>query len=331
VAVDNDPTRRPTVTLLDHDVHVVDTALAGHAGITSAYLIAGSAPCLVETGTATSAQTVVDALHRLGLAPDDLATLVVTHIHLDHAGGVGALARAFPRATVAVHPAGARHLAEPERLLAGTRAVFGDEVMDRVIGGLEPTDAARIRPLADAEQVDLGDGRTLTAVDSPGHARHHLGLLDSLTGDLYVGDAAGLWFADTHEVRPATPPPDFDLPAALASLRRFAALDAARLLFTHYGPATDVGGTLEQAAHELQVWVAEVAALRGAGPAAPGHDLDHAVAAVADRDRRRYRYARQDPDHAAAVAQLSSPRANTQGVWDFLTRTSPPVYGFPAE
>ena len=355
---------------LGHDVHVLDTRLAGHAGLTSAYLVAGSAPCLVETGTSTSVPTVVAALHELGLGADDLATLVVTHIHLDHAGGVGELARAFPRATVAVHPAGARHLVDPQRLLAGTRAVFGAEVMDRVIGTLAPTEAARIVALANGDRLDLGDGRALTAVDSPGHARHHLGLLDSLTGDLYVGDAAGMWFADTQEVRPATPPPDFDLVAALDSLRRFASLQPTRLLFTHYGPATDVPTTLERAAHELRVWVDEVAALRRGSPRTAGHtadasdtddtgesggaarppdaagnaaravgppsrgrshDLDHAVAAVLDRDRQRYAYAQRDPELAAAVALLSSPDANTHGVWDWLTRTSEPGYGFPAE
>jgi glyoxylase-like metal-dependent hydrolase (beta-lactamase superfamily II) len=342
--VDDQPDVAPAVVddLGDH-VHVVDTVLAGHHGLTSAYLIAGSAPCLVETGTSTSAATVVAALHDLGLQPDDLATIVVTHIHLDHAGGVGELARAFPRATVAVHPAGARHLVDPTRLLAGTRAVFGPEVMERVIGTLQPTEVARIVSLADGDRIELGDGRSLTAVDSPGHARHHLALLDSLTGDLYVGDAAGLWFADTEEVRPATPPPDFDLVAALDSLGRFGDLGATRLLFTHYGPAVDVPLTLQRAADELRAWVADVAALRAAGPPAAGdparasapggtaHDLDHAVAAVLDRDRRRYAYARRDPEHAAAVALLSSPEANTRGVWEWLTRSETPVYGFPAE
>src|SRR3954453_4896512 len=110
---------------LGGDVFVVDTQMSGYAGITSAYVLRTERPCLVETGTATSAATVVDALGELGIGPDDLATIVVTHVHLDHAGGVGDLAEAFPRAGVVVHEAGARHLAEPDRLLASARRVFG--------------------------------------------------------------------------------------------------------------------------------------------------------------------------------------------------------------
>ena len=178
-------------------------------------------------GTARSAETVREALGQLGIGPDDLATIVVTHIHLDHAGGVGDLARMFPRAEVVVHEAGARHLADPERLLASARRVFGS-VLDDVFGVLAPTDAHRIRSLGATGVIDLGGGRTLEAFHAPGHASHHLGLVDSATGDLYVGDAAGIYVPETADVRPSTPPPDFDLELACASIERFRAVRARR-------------------------------------------------------------------------------------------------------
>ncbi|MFZ0324988.1 MAG: MBL fold metallo-hydrolase [Actinomycetes bacterium] len=314
---------------LGDDVYAIDTRLSGHPGVTSAYLVAGSAPCLVETGTATSAPQVEAALTALGIGHDDLATIVVTHIHLDHAGGVGHLAAVYPKAQIVVHRAGARHLVDPSRLMASARRVFGDVVIDRVFGDLHATADDRVRPLDHGDTVDLGHGRRLTALDSPGHARHHLGLLDSVTGDLYVGDAAGLWFNDTAEVRPATPPPEFDLAAALDSLRRFAAAAPTRLLFSHFGPADDPATTLAHAAEELQLWVDEVAALRGSGSPA---DLDHALEAVGSRDRARYAALRSDLDRATQIDQLSSTRANLAGVWRWLDNHPGPMgYGLPVE
>ena len=196
----------PTVPVdLGDEVWLVDTQMGGYDGITAGYLIRGERPCLVETGAARSSAEVVDALAALGVGADDLATIAVTHIHLDHAGGVGDLAAAFPHAQVVVHEAGARHLADPSRLMRSARMVFGD-VLDELFGALIPTDAERIRVLADGDSIDLGGGRTLGSFDSPGHARHHVGLLDSLTGDLYTGDAAGVWTPETGDLRPATPP-----------------------------------------------------------------------------------------------------------------------------
>ncbi|MGW4793443.1 MBL fold metallo-hydrolase, partial [Nonomuraea sp. NPDC004297] len=162
--------------------------MAGYSGITAGYLILGDRPCLVETGTSTSAPVVRDAIASLGVGPEDLATVVVTHIHLDHAGGVGDIARFFPSAQVVVHEKGARHLAEPGRLMASARMVWGDR-LDTLFGEMSPTEAERIVALGDTGAIDLGNGRTLSSHYSPGHAKHHVGLVDSATGDLYVGDA----------------------------------------------------------------------------------------------------------------------------------------------
>ena len=304
-----------SATPLGADVHLLDTRMGGYDGITAAYLIRSSRPALVETGAARSAEVVVDELAALGIGPDDLATIVVTHVHLDHAGGVGDLATAFPRAEVVVHERGARHLVDPARLVASARRVYGD-VLDRVFGELLATPAERVRALGDTGEVDLGDGRRLTSTYSPGHASHHVGLLDSETGDLYVGDAAGIYVPEADLVRPATPPPDFDLPLALASIETFRTLAPTRLLFSHYGPATAVEEVLERSSEELELWV-ELA--RGARAA--DLDLDHAVAAV--RERTRERYAALDGAAGEKWEALNSDAANLSGILRWLEQTEP--------
>ncbi|WP_434581964.1 MBL fold metallo-hydrolase [Carbonactinospora thermoautotrophica] len=270
---------RPVTTDLGNGVYAIDTHMHGYSGITAGYAILGDRPCLVETGTARSAPVVRDALAELGVSPHDLATIVVTHIHLDHAGGVGDLAKMFPNAQVVVHEAGARHLVDPEKLMKSARRVFGS-LIDDLFGPLLPTEATRVVALGETGSVDLGGGRRLDSYYSPGHAKHHVGLVDSETGDLYVGDAAGIYVPETADVRPATPPPDFDLDVACASLQRFRELRPTRLLFSHFGPVTAVEETLHRSEEELRLWVELVKDAR-----AQQMDLDHAVGAT-PRSRR---------------------------------------------
>ncbi|MFI0368775.1 MBL fold metallo-hydrolase [Actinomadura sp. 1N219] len=305
-----------TITPLGGDVYEIDTRMAGYTGITAGYLILSDRPCLVEPGTSGSAPVVRQALRELGVGPDDLASVVVTHIHLDHAGGVGDIARMYPGAEVVVHEKGARHLVDPERLMRSARMVYGDS-LDTLFGELKPTDAARIRAVEDTGAVDLGGGRRLESHYSPGHAKHHVGLMDSQTGDLYVGDAAGIYIPETADVRPATPPPDFDLDTALKSLGRFQALGPQRLLFAHYGPVSDVGGTLERSAEELRIWVDTVRDARDRGL-----DLDHAVAMVVDRTKDRYAITADDadPELAAKYEVLNSAESNVAGIMHALNR-----------
>jgi glyoxylase-like metal-dependent hydrolase (beta-lactamase superfamily II) len=302
------------ITPLGHDVFGIDTLMSGYAGITAGYLITADRPCLVETGTARSAPAVRRALTALGIEPPDLATVAVTHIHLDHAGGVGDLAAAYPAAEIVVHERGARHLADPSRLMASARRVFGD-LMDSVFGELKPTDAGRLRAVGERGEIDLGGGRRLATYYSPGHAQHHVGLLDSASGDLYVGDAAGIFIPETGAIRPSTPPPDFDLDTALHSLRHFAALAPQRLLFSHFGPVTHVGPALEEAAEELQVWVDAVRETR-----ADALDLDHAVTMLRERTADRYGRLYTDPALDEKFELLNSTAANIDGINRWLDR-----------
>ena len=275
--------------------------------MTAGWLVEGPQPVLVETGSQTSVPVVLAALGELGVGPSDLAGIVVTHIHLDHAGGVGDLARAFPNATVHVHPEGARHLVDPSRLVASAARVYGD-MLDDVYGRLDPTPAERVHALDDGEEIDVGGGRSLVAVHSPGHARHHLALHDSETGVLFAGDAAGVRLPDVGVLRPATPPPDFDLDLAVGSLRLFAARRPSRLALAHFGVLDDdpqeVLGSAEDVLREWAA-VAEAAWRRG----------DDVAAALA---------AAFGADPTQTMAALNGVHSNAAGLRRWLEHRPPP-------
>ena len=235
----------------------IDTLLGGWERVTAGYLVEGPAPVLVETGSQSSVPALLAALGDLGVDARDLAGVAVTHIHLDHAGGVGDVARAFPNATVYVHEKGARHLADPDRLVKSAAMVYG-ELLDRLYGRLDPTPVERIHVLEDGEEIRVGPDRVLTTVDSPGHAKHHLALHDSASGILFVGDAVGVRLPDAGVLRPSTPPPDFDLRQALNSLQRFRERSPAGIALAHYGLVPDHETVLDEAEETLTRW-AEVA------------------------------------------------------------------------
>ena len=255
------PPPRPIAT----GVLEIDTLLGGWERVTAGYLIEGSAPVLIETGSQTSVPVLLAALDQIGVGAEELAGVAVTHIHLDHAGGVGDVARAFPSATVYVHQKGARHLADPTRLIDSAARVYGP-LLDSLYGRIDPTPAERLHVLDDGEEIPVDAERTLVAVDSPGHAKHHVALHDSLSGVLFAGDAVGVKLPDGGVLRPSTPPPDFDLEQALTSLSRFAARRPSAIALAHYGLLEQPDELLAEAVETLTLWAetAEQAYRRGA-------------------------------------------------------------------
>ena len=258
-------------------IRQLDTLLGGMERMTAGFLIDGIEPALVETGSQSSAATVRDTLNAEGIGPDDLRWLIVTHIHLDHAGAVGDLARAFPSATVVVHEKGARHLLDPSKLIDSAGRVYGP-LLDELYGRMEPVPADRLIAAGDGFIVDTGPGK-LTLVDSPGHAKHHHAVLHEQTGTLMVGDAVGVRLPDLGVLRPATPPPDFDLEQAVHSLQRFRELRPVRVALTHYGVVPDPNETLLEAEDVLHQWV-EVA--ERTMESSESSDVDVVAAALAD-------------------------------------------------
>ncbi len=290
----------------------LDTLLGGWQRVTAGYLVEGPAPVLVETGSQSSVPALLAALAEHGVDAADLAGVAVTHIHLDHAGGVGDVARAFPSATVYVHEKGARHLADPSRLVASAAMVYGD-LLDSLYGRLDATPADRIHVLEDGEDIDIGGGRRLTTVDSPGHAKHHLALHDSDSGILFAGDAVGVRLPDAGVLRPSTPPPDFDLDQALASLRRFAERRPSGVALAHYGLVPDPLATLDEAGDTLRRWaeVAEAAWREGRDIASA---LDDAFGGE---------LAATDPAHREKLETLNGVHSNAAGFRRWLETRSP--------
>lgn len=264
--------------LIAPGIHQLDTLLGGMDRMTAGFLIDGEQPALVETGSQSSVPAVVEALAAAGVGALDLRWIIVTHIHLDHAGGVGDMAVAFPNATVVVHERGARHLLDPSRLIDSAARVYGP-LLDGLYGRMLAVPAERLVAASDGHRVELGAGHALTMVDSPGHAKHHHAVLHEHTGTLLVGDAVGVRLPEVGVLRPATPPPDFDLEQATASLRRFAELRPERVVLTHYGPVDDPLSTLNEAEETLHAWV-EVAARTMRESEEAG--VDDVAAALAD-------------------------------------------------
>lgn len=231
----------------------IDTLMCGREKATSAYLVEADEPALVETGPTTSVPAVLEGLAALGIGADDLAHIVVTHIHLDHAGGAGALAPHFPEATVWVHERGAPHLADPKKLVASAARIYGEEALQELFGPVDPIPEERLRPLTDGDTVLLGN-RSIEAVYTPGHASHHVCLLDDATGSMFVGDALGVFLPDVRILRPATPPPEFDLELAVESIGRVAERSPSRLLFSHFGPADEVTELCRLATQRIRGW-----------------------------------------------------------------------------
>jgi glyoxylase-like metal-dependent hydrolase (beta-lactamase superfamily II) len=235
----------------------IDTFFGGRQRYTAAYLLTADRPTLVETGPTTSVEPVAAGLARLGIGPDDLANIVLTHIHLDHAGGVGRLRDRFPSAMVFVHERGAPHLADPTRLVASATRLYGETQMAALFGPVDPVPAERLSALNDGDRIDLG-GRELLVDHTPGHAPHQVALTDTATGAVFTGDALGVHVPDLPVLRPATPPPDVDVEAAVDSIERIRARARSVLLFAHFGPINDVDATCDLAIARIRGWAAAV-------------------------------------------------------------------------
>jgi len=238
-------------------ITAVDTLMAGRDRSTAAYLLHDEEPTIVETGPTTSVEPVTEGLASLGVGPSDLAHVVLTHIHLDHAGGVGRLAAAFPRTSIWVHERGAPHLADPTKLVASAKRVYGEERMAEWFGPVDAVPADRLKAMADGDRIQLRS-RDLEVLYTPGHASHHVALVDSETGAVLTGDALGIHVPDLPVLRPATPPPDFNLELALDSIERIRSRATTLLLFAHFGPIRDVDRTCDLAEQRLRSWAETV-------------------------------------------------------------------------
>lgn len=226
---------------LGDELYYFDLFEFGQPWHTSAYLYNGTKKILIETGASPSHDRIVRALNELSLSLADLDYVIVTHIHLDHAGGAGLLAKNAPQAIFLCHPRAKRHLVDPSKLLQSAQLVYGD-AMHSMFGEIIPIAADRIIAQEDGTTLKLGD-RTLHFVDSPGHAKHHMCVFDPDKRVVFSGDALGIryiskstqWGYDV--IFPSASPTDFDPEGVRYTVSKIASLEPQTVLHTHFGPS----------------------------------------------------------------------------------------------
>ena len=239
---------------LDHGLYVIDTGFHRDRFDAAYLMVQDGRAAFIDTGTNFSVPRLLAALDALGLERDDVDWVIPTHVHLDHAGGVGLLMSELPRARALVHPRGARHMVDPSALYQGALAVYGQEEMDRAYGQLVPVPAERVVSSSDDMTVELA-GRALTLIDTPGHARHHHCIWDEATRGWFTGDTFGLSYRefDTPQgawILPTSTPVQFEPDALARSIDRLLARSPQWVYLTHYGRVGQVAA-LGQTLHRL--------------------------------------------------------------------------------
>ncbi len=210
--------------------------------IATAVLQDAGGATLVDPGPSTCLDTLRSSLRGQGIAPADVRTILLTHIHLDHAGATGTLVRENPDIQVYVHERGAPHMVDPGKLLSSAARLYGDD-MDRLWGEFLPVPERNVHVLGGGERLAVG-GRELEVAYTPGHASHHVSFFDRASGVAFVGDTAGVRIGPERFALPPTPPPDIDLETWKSSIRQIEAWQADTLFITHFGPHEDAAGQL---------------------------------------------------------------------------------------
>ena len=243
--------RLPRITDYDFGISAIDADYL-RPGLAAIHLIIeGGKGALVDTGTSSSVPGLIQVLQAKNLDLADIAYVFVTHIHLDHAGGAGEFMHCFPNAKLVVHPRGARHMADPAKLVASAKSVYGEAEFTHLYGEVRPVEAARIIEAPDGSSLDF-NGRPLLFLDTPGHARHHYCILDRSSQSFFTGDTFGISYREfdvngMEFVFPTTTPVQFDPKAAHASLDRIMSYQPSYAFLTHYGRI----GHLQRHAGEL--------------------------------------------------------------------------------
>lgn len=232
------------------DIHTIDCHYLDRPRFAAAYMITeGDEAAFVDNNTAHAVPRMLAALADTGLSPEQVRYLIVTHVHLDHAGGTSALMAACPNATVLVHPRAARHITDPAKLVASATAVYGAERFERLYGEIVPVPEDRVREMQDDERLTFGR-RTLTFLHTRGHANHHFCVADDRSGAVFTGDAFGLHYPDLQGpgtfAFPSTSPTDFDPDLARQAIRRILGLAPKAVFPTHYGAVTDISESAGQ-------------------------------------------------------------------------------------
>jgi glyoxylase-like metal-dependent hydrolase (beta-lactamase superfamily II) len=236
--------------------YVIETYYLNRTGFTACYLLVDKGEAVViETNTNHAVPFILGSLELLGIGREQVKYVIVTHIHLDHAGGTGELMKHLPRAELIIHPRGKKHIIDPGKLIESVKEVYGSAQYKELYGEIVPVPGERVQIANDGDEFQLGS-RHLQMFDMQGHAKHHLVVLDKNTGTVLSGDNFGIGYprmdlGGFRLVFPSTSPPQFDPGKALDTYERIAGLNPSRVLLTHYGAIRDIDATLNQ----LKSWI----------------------------------------------------------------------------
>lgn len=284
--------QRPPEEIADK-TWLIDLGFQGVPGAIGAFLLSGQNDlALIETGPTSTIDELKAGVNDLGFRMEDISRLIVTHIHLDHAGGAGALMREFPNMRLSVHRAGAPFLVDPERLVKSASRIFGNK-MDKLWGDVIPVDANRVDEVEDGDVIDAAV-RNLLVRHAPGHAGSHIVILDQSTGVLFTGDAAGARLVGTKYVCPTLVPPELDVTIWGGTVEMMQELDASKLALTHCGVFDDVERHLAAIIPNLEEQIAI-----GEEVMLTPDDEDEVITFLANQEREEY--AREGGD----VAQVN--------------------------
>lgn len=302
------------VTKIDNHMYLIDLELLGIENYIASYFLKGKQAALVETGPASTVHNLLAALKEIGVKPEEVAYVAVSHIHLDHAGGAGALLKRLPNAKLVVHRRGAPHVANPEKLWTQARQVLGG--IAETYGKPEPVPEERIVTATDDVTFDLG-GVELRAVETLGHASHHLSYYKPSSEGIFLGDAGGIYLNSLDTIVPTAPPP-FRLDMALASLDKMINLKPKSLYYSHFGKAGNAVEKLEAYSKQLRLW---------ATIAKRGIEHGESLETISDRIFREDAALKKAASHIRSHPFLSTTVANhsVQGVVDYVKK-----FGIPA-
>jgi glyoxylase-like metal-dependent hydrolase (beta-lactamase superfamily II) len=254
---------KPSVIEVAADTFMIDCLFAGLPGQCGVFLLRGDRNVLIDTGPSVCIDNVLDGLDRLGVDASDLDLVLLTHFHLDHAGATSFLLERSGGASVYVDQRSTRYMAQPERLVRSAQKSLGD--VAPYYGSMDPVDPTRIEPLQDGQKIDLGSGRVLTALYTPGHSGGHFVFYDN-DGTVFCGDSLGHFISRAGYVYPATPAPEFDMDLSLESARKLSRLNAKLLLFPHFGSSRHAAEVIERFERKLRSFVQTASEMDDATP-----------------------------------------------------------------
>ncbi|HEY77640.1 MAG TPA: MBL fold metallo-hydrolase [Dehalococcoidia bacterium] len=243
----------PDISEVAENIYMIDNQLFNIPKWGCVYLLNEDYKTLIETGPTNSIPFVLAGIKKIGFKPKDVAHIIVTHIHLDHAGGTGVLAQAMPQAQVIVHHKGARHLVNPTRLVESAIAARGNEFIN-MHGKVLPIDIHRVKAVNEGDRIQLSDQQMLHFIDAPGHAPHELCIFETRNCGLFTGDAVAVYIPDYDVLLPFHPPPHFNLELCLDTLLRLEGLSARTIYYSHFGISSSVKEHIQRSREQLMVW-----------------------------------------------------------------------------